>query len=60
MSIFLAVPRFCSRLLRQFSRWLSPSADQRMRSTRHKSDARQKGYDALREHYPRGGGPGWR
>jgi len=60
MSVILAVPRFCARLLRRLSRWLSPSADQRMRSTRHKREARQKGYDAMREHYPRSGGPGWR
>lgn len=60
MRVILALPRFVMRLARRFSRWLNPSAEMRMRSTRHKNDARQKGYDALREHYPRGGGPGWR
>ena len=60
MSVILALPRFVARMWRRFSSWLNPSADQRVRSTLHKRDARQKDYDALREHYPRGGGPGWR
>ena len=31
-----------------------------MRSTQTRKDARQQAHDALREHYPRSGGPGWR
>ena len=60
MQVFLAVPRILGRLAGRISRWLNPSADQQMRSARHKRDARQQAYDAMREHYPRGGGPGWR
>ena len=60
MNVILALSRYLGRLVRRFSRWLNPSADQRLRSTLHKREARQKGYDAMREHYPRTGGPGWR
>lgn len=53
MRALLAVPRFFARLVRRLSRWLNPSADQRMRATLHKREARQKGYEALRDSYPR-------
>ena len=60
MRIILALPRFLGRLFRRAQSWITPSPDQQMRSRRHKRDARQQAHDALREHYPRSGGPGWR
>jgi len=60
ISVILALPRFFVHLVRRLSRWLNPSPDQRMHSTRHKRDARQQAHNALRKHYPGSGGPGWR
>ena len=60
MRVLLAIPRFAARLVIRAWRWITPSPEQRMRSTQTRKDARQQAHDALREHYPRSGGPGWR
>ncbi len=61
MRAILAVPRFAARLVIRFRRWITPSPDQQMRSTKLRKQARQQAHDAMREHYTRGGaGSGWR
>ena len=61
MRAILALPRFTARLVIRFRRWITPSPEQRMRSTQLRKQARQQAHDAVRQHYTRGGvGPGFR
>ena len=60
MSVILAVPRFLAQLVTRFRRWVTPTPEQRMHSAQQRRQARQQAHDALRDHYPRSGGPGWR
>ena len=50
-----------ARLVIRAWRWITPSPEQRIRSTQLRKQARQQAYDAVRQHYTRGGvGPGFR
>ncbi len=55
MSAILAIPRFAARIVTRVWRWLTPSPEQRMRSTQQRKQARQQAHDDMREHFTRGG-----